>query len=306
MTKKSLFFEVTPKSWDEAKSIGTQLKGCIFRGHEEKDWCLSTSIQRAAKQFKCSPEAIWEKERQILYAFKSRAFQFIQSPPDDNDFIEWLALIQHYGGPTRLLDFTDSFYIASYFAMESGGEKDACVWAISDNLILSKIGQKVDIKMDHDKHYPAYIEGIRHFAESFIKSPDVEQDLVLRVIPPRLNERLAVQKGVFLFPCNLRKGFEYNLCSTFDFQFDTLESANAVQLESQDVDDDTVRIMRVMKINLPREWHCDGIIDLFSMNIDAASLFPGLDGFAKSLKLNLRAMEKPYWDKINKAKNNDS
>lgn len=306
MPKKSLFFEVTPKSWNDAKSIGTRLKGCIFRGHAEKCWRLKTSIERAAEQFRCPPEAIWEKERQIFYRFKSRAFQFIQSPPNDNDFIEWLGLIQHYGGPTRLLDFTDSFYLASYFAMESGGEKDACVWAINDNLILSKISQKVEIKMDKDKYYPAYLDGVRHFAESFIESPNQKQDLVLRVTPSRLNERLAVQKGVFLFPCNVEKSFEKNLCSTFDFQFDALDSDNSVKLESQDINNDIIRIMRVMKINLPREWHCDAFIDLFSMNIDAASLFPGLDGFAKSLKLGLRVMEKPYWDKINKASNSNS
>jgi hypothetical protein len=44
----------------------------------------------------------------------------------------------------------------------------------------------------------------------------------------------------------------------------------------------------VVMINMPISCHREAIRDLYSMNIDAASLFPGLDGFARSLNFILR------------------
>lgn len=48
---------------------------------------------------------------------------------------------------------------------------------------------------------------------------------------------------------------------------------------------------QVLKINLPRDWNKEIIGNLYQMNIDAASLFPGLDGFARSLKFPVRIRE---------------
>src|SRR5580704_15740200 len=49
--------------------------------------------------------------------------------------LSWLAAMQHYGAPTRLLDFTYSPYVALYFALrnrnDNEAESDAEVWAIN-------------------------------------------------------------------------------------------------------------------------------------------------------------------------------
>jgi FRG domain len=49
----------------------------------------------------------------------------------DTDAVARLGLIQHYGGPTRLLDVTRSPYAALFFAFEAPGEHDRALWAIS-------------------------------------------------------------------------------------------------------------------------------------------------------------------------------
>lgn len=116
---KSLFYEIKPNSWEEIKQIGVclkqhSLKFC-FRGHNNQSWRLKTSIERAIEKNKSNFSGMWMYENQIIEKFKTRAHQFIQSPPGNQDIVEWLSIIQHYGGPTRLLDFTESFYIASFF-----------------------------------------------------------------------------------------------------------------------------------------------------------------------------------------------
>src|SRR5438093_2893211 len=51
--------------------------------------------------------------------------------------LEWLALMQHYGAPTRLLDFTYSFWIALFFAFEEA-ENDCSVVALDPSSSATK------------------------------------------------------------------------------------------------------------------------------------------------------------------------
>ena len=69
--------------------------------------------------------------------FQRRAHHYLNDVPPLGECIEWLALIQHYSGPTRLLDFTHSPYVAAFFAMEKA-EHDAVVWAIDTDALHVK------------------------------------------------------------------------------------------------------------------------------------------------------------------------
>lgn len=300
------FLELTPDSWNEAKLIKEQLDQYIFRGQGDNEWHLTTSIERLQEQYAVNKTAIALGEKAILDKFKTRAHQYIQSPPGKNDEIEWLSIIQDYGGPTRLLDFTQSFYIAAFFAMESAS-KDACVWAISDSdllmhpLLSNKIQTNSNLfEYDKDLSYDPP-EIYNNFAETIINDSKHSVDVVLKIFPKRLNERLAVQKGVFLFNCNIDNRFEHSLCKTFVLPFDHLNTNNATQLSINEFIELSkglaselpprypkghFSIAPIIKINLPLKMQIQALSELVDMNIDHASLFPGLEGFAKSLKLH--------------------
>jgi len=226
----------------------------------------------------------------LIHDFQRKAHHYIQSPPSAEEYLEWLALVQHHGGPTRLLDFTKSFYVASFFAVETASE-DACVWAVNT------IGLHFDFQHllgEKWKDFPTVIEqdeAAVRFTEEFLKDRNKHMEYVVAVQPVRQNQRLAIQKGLFLFPCDIEESFEHNLCSAFHFSFKALDPQNAKQMNSADIDEGVHINASVIKINYPRAWHAKAYLDLYSMNLDAASLFPGLDGFARSLQYHLRCME---------------
>ena len=104
---------------------------------------------------------------------------------------------------------------------------------------------------------------------------------------------MIIQQGRFLFPTSLDTTFEHNLCKTFGIQDCKLPSKTPVKTvdELKQLINDPVSNLALLKIILPKDIHLDAMQDLHRMNITATTLYPGLDGFARSLKFPLRMFD---------------
>ena len=132
--------EVRLKSWSEFDKLVKKrsYRRWIYRGQEDSSWELQSSLFRAFKTAQDLHElgkgrkkkiSRHEHARVMIERFKSNAHLYLTHFPKDDDDFSWLALMQHYGAPSRLLDFSFSPYVAAYFALENGIE-DAAIYSV--------------------------------------------------------------------------------------------------------------------------------------------------------------------------------
>jgi hypothetical protein len=242
----------------------------------------------------------------MVLEFQRAAHHHLSHSPADNEYLDWLALMQHYGGPTRLLDFTHSFFVAAFFAMEEwpqpeeeeknkGRVKPGAVWAINLSVLHECAKKNPEIsKIEMRLDSPQRVERVNALiTENFEGKKNAP--FVLAVEPHRLDARLIAQQGLFLFPCDLSASFYDNLTATLGLRqgyfFDTAPEPWTETLV-KDCHDGKIAVLKLL---LPSaEPHTNYgeayaiMRDLREMNITAATLFPGLDGFARSMSCHLR------------------
>ena len=129
-----------------------------------------------------------------------------------------------------------------------------------------------------------------HWAETIIKDRR-NSDVVFIVEPFQQHERISIQQGLFLFPGNIENPFEHNLCSVFEFDFKDLSTENALNLKFSEIGKPDFSDISIVKIVIPSSLHSKALTELYKMNVTAATLFPGLDGFARSLSFYFRQLD---------------
>jgi hypothetical protein len=259
------------RSWDQyyefVIGLNSDNRDWIYRG-QCRDWPLRTAIERALLHWGIDLDKATSVEFQTIREFRRRMRE-PQHHRVHQDTLFCLALMQHYGAPTRLLDCTYSPFVAAAFAMEDGyfrttpviwcfrGDwfEDEAKKAFPDKLSKLLERRNDDCKRNDETFIPLYQLG-------HAPTQSDKQRFVKPENPFHLNERLTTQQGVFLCPGNIGASFVKNLKA----------------MPASDSKDNVVKLRLVH----PKKA-VEFVRHLKNMNLSFAALFPGLEGFARSI-----------------------
>lgn len=226
----------------------------IFRGQANAAWDLDPSLLRHCLSHDLTPLEAIEVESVAMADFQVQAHVFIPEAlalAKDDTFHLW-QLMQHYGAPTRLLDWTASPYIAAYFAVESLPHVPGAVWIIDVESVAEAM----------QRRHPFY--GRPSLPVYLDREPGcVDREPALYFLAARFHtDRMIAQQTVFTLSTQVVEDHSYII-------------SEAVQADEPQ--------LRFAKLVIPNEVKLAFLRRLREMNINGRSLFPGIDGAGRAV-----------------------
>jgi hypothetical protein len=245
--------EIDLGSWSEFhERIGDPMFGTarfVWRGQREANWQLRSGLDRLLE--KMSKNAIAAAAEKHLERFKlasrGRRGQNPNQPKNDN---EWWALAQHNAMLTPLLDWTESPFVALYFAFEKDRAPTSgrrAVWGLSESAVTAGLDEE-----PAPENVLVPIRGPR-------KSAPLSGSLEFIRPMQDDNSRLVSQAGLFT----------------------RVPAAVAIEDWIGLNTSENAPIAGLIKITMPNDGRIDCLRSLNRMNINHLSLFPDLYGAGK-------------------------
>lgn len=229
MNKKAKMTEKSIGSFEDLHGAFAEYregKRWIFRGQGKCDWNLLSKVGR--------PPYIGVDEQTVFYSWRRAAIEYVSIIPASD--WEWLAIAQHHGLATRLLDWTTNPMNACYFAVRESYSEDAIVYA-------TKFQWTVPDKP---------------------KGP-FEFNKVATYRPQRVVPRITRQGGLF-----------------------TIHPEPTVP-----INEDTEGVVGMHRIIIKEQYREKLHSELSYYGVNAATLFPGLDGLSEFVNWTIE--KKEYW-----------
>ncbi len=222
----------------------------VFRGLSDESYELSTRLMRLGGNYA-------GVERHLLRNFRKYALSDVV---EDDSIWKWLAVAQHYGLPTRLLDWTFSPFVAVHFAT-SNLERYAVngvIWCVNFIEVQKLIPKKLRTLLEAEGSLNLTVEMLNETVVSLADFDALaDEDFVVFFDPPSIDNRIINQYALF------------STISNSTALLDAWLSKNP-------------RLFRKIIVPARLKWEIRDKLD--KANVTERILFPGLDGLANWLK----------------------
>ena len=294
------------ETWRNKWSVGER---AIYRGHTDFNWILIAKLFRKpdAKPENLmgnEPDKIEEqllRERlemkeahdiehrlfhdfsRFLYAYRPDLICTVAEEEMSNtrSMQEWrqLAIAQHYGLPTRFLDFTTNMLVALFFAVERAvarrkttkgewQEQDSAVWCI-------EVPNRLGVWKVWDKGEGIWLSPLK-FAEEG-SDPPIAHFVDTAFVPEHIDQRIRVQGSVFMCEPWGKKP-EWQLHTNLRDKTTTMNK----------------KPTRTLRVRIPKDARESLLEQLDFVGINRATLFLDLGSAASYLAWAVYQRKRPY------------
>jgi FRG domain len=235
-----------------------------FRGEENADWDTALKPKLFRTRTKWIPRAVLRQEQDLRLEFKRRGSQFAGEGSPSNHW-EWYFLMEHYGVPTRLLDWSDGALVALYFALrpiDIAKPPDAAVYMLDPWWLNKLVYKQMPIaKADRPvgTALPNWEEAKPYLSEDEFANEYLGPRVPLAIDPSHVARRFAAQRSRF---------------TIFGRDPDGLNTV----VDRAKKDD-----RRLRRILIKRSAVDSMRRDLATCGLSESTIFPDLEGFGREL-----------------------
>jgi hypothetical protein len=240
-----------------------------YRGSSDSTYVLKPSLYRHPHLNDAA--SLYKHEFEILKRFKQRSLPYLTSPLRENDDLSSLFLMQHFGVPTRLLDWTQNPYIALYFALSDAVyEKsavgpdykvDAAIWVLDP---IAWNGKALDFDPSPGIISPPEEDVLNGYMPA--ESTKYRKPEPIALYGLHNSPRIVAQRGMF-----------------------TLFGTNIKPMEASYVDNNYPQDC-LLKLIIKKDKICPLLEALLRIGITDSVVYPDLAGLSKEIK-----REFGYW-----------
>jgi len=229
----------------------------IYRGQADASWRLRPSLTRIFKNYGIGRKEAIDFEKALLTTFQENNTDAFIARLEPSNRILWWSAMQHFGAPTRLLDWSTDINVALYFAVCDQFDTDGALFCFDDghlNFIRHSRPNadwaNIDLQLENSLSGKDYETSIYAFTNE---------------LPI---ERKTNQKGCFTITTELTEDVE----GVHDEMADRLVFDGVHGGEGHSL---------VIKYIIDSSLKASLLKNLMDLGITGQFLFPGLDGLGK-------------------------